>query len=121
MAVPAKTVRWLATRKKLAKVSARKITLAGGDNAAEGLFGTMRQTMRRFGGTRSGKDRWNSINALSGAALVRRAGLDAILEAHRQYRMALDLGHVVLPARDAYRVESLHWLPANLDTEAAED
>ena len=94
-----------AQRKLLKTPGARKATVLAGDQAAEGFFGTTKNTMTRFNlkGRACGKK--GHVNFLSSAWLLREPGLDAVLKALRLHRLAVQ---DTVPPRLAYEDDS--WL-----------
>jgi hypothetical protein len=67
--------------------SAKNVNLLGGDNAVEGLFGAITNGMSRTNlkGRRAGENA--HVNQLSTAWLLRRPGLDSVLEALKVHRV----------------------------------
>ena len=82
-----------------------------GDNCAEGMLGCVKQCLRRMQGVgRRGGDKMRSVTALAAAYLHRHPGVLQVLQAHRQYRFALEVGVAGLSSRDAYQLEKVGWL-----------
>jgi hypothetical protein len=73
-------------RRHVASSSTGAVTLLGGDNAVEGLFGALTNGMSRTNllGRRAGANA--HINQLSTAWLLRQPGLDSVLKALQRYR-----------------------------------
>ena len=93
------------------KETQKDFVLPGGDNAAEGLFGHLKTALRRVQNIgRGGGEATRTVQALAGAALVRRPGYQAILDAHSAYRRALITGVVQLSPSDAYDASKCQWL-----------
>ena len=90
------------------------LTLPAGDNAAEGLTGNLKNTMRRlgnFGLNTSPAACKKNVQALASAALLRNAGLNSVLTALSLYRIALSRGDINLSPKDAFDVSSCSsWL-----------
>ena len=64
------------------KETQKDFVVAGGDNAAERLFGHLKTALRRVQNIgRGGGETTRTVQALAGAALVRRPGYQAILDA----------------------------------------
>ena len=60
-----------------------------------------------------GKDSKSSTKTLqahSSAALLRAAGLDRVLDAHRRYRLRLMTGDLGVSSSQAYKLNNLNWL-----------
>ena len=96
-----------------ASSSPRYYTLAAGDNAAEATLGIIKQSMRRMqmvGRCNASKAELRSVQALAGAALARRAGLQIVLESLAAYRYALVTGELQTSPMDCYKAEKLPWL-----------
>ena len=97
-------------KQRLAKQTSRDFTLAAGDNSCEGLLGNVKASMRRLQSVgRGGSEAVKTVQALSAAALHRHPGLAAVLDAHRQYRVALEAGMKLSP-RHAWDVDKCAWL-----------
>ena len=84
-------------RGKLAAESARLFKVPAGDNAAEGVLGNLKATLRRSGGAgKKRSDSKRSIDALAASSLLRQPGVEAIKDAHVEYRKAALSGHLGL-------------------------
>ena len=113
-----KTTRMLRARTKGKNPSVREtalyFTLSAGDNAAEGITGHLKNTMRRLGNVgrnTSPATCKKNVQALASAALLRNAGLNSVLTALSLYRIALSRGDINLSPKDAFDVSSCSsWL-----------
>ena len=107
-----------AGRGKLAAESARLFKVPAGDNAAEGVLGNLKTTLRRIGGAgKKRSDSKRSIDALAASSLLRQPGVEAILDAHVEYRKAALSGHLGLSPSQVYDPNSLTWLFVDADSE----
>ena len=96
---------------RLTKETQRHFTLPAGDNTAEGVFGTVKHSMRRLQSTgKRTSDKMRAIQAQSAAALTRNSGMAAVLHAHKTFRKDGLQGKLGITARDAYNVEKCTWL-----------
>jgi hypothetical protein len=84
--------------------------VVAGNNAAEGAQGHINNTLRRLG-QKAGPNLNATIGSLAAAALLRRPGFDAVLEAVNLYRDDLLKGDLKVNPKDAF---SKHpkWLPS---------
>ena len=84
------------------------------DNVAESRLGAVKRIMGRTGllGHFNVSSSWNEIHVLSSAHLTREPGLQVMLNALRNYRLACSSGQVKTSPRDAFVADSLAWLPA---------
>ncbi|CAK0800901.1 unnamed protein product [Prorocentrum cordatum] len=113
-----KTTRMLRARTKGKNPSVRETalysTLSAGDNAAEGITGHLKNTMRRLGNVgrnTSPATCKKNVQALASAALLCNAGLNSVLTALSLYRIALSRGDINLSPKDAFDVSSCSsWL-----------
>ncbi len=83
--------------------------LVGGDNAAEGQTGHIKNTMRRLGNVRrfnSSESASENVQALAAAALLRNAGFKSVLAALKQYRLACSVGTISAAPKDAFNMET---------------
>ena len=97
---------------KVVSESARQFTAAGGDQVAEARLGAVKNSMRRASllGRLNTTPTRKKIHVLSAAHLVRCPGLEAIMRALRNYRLACSSGQVAISRRDAFNAERLKWL-----------
>lgn len=96
---------------RLAKETQRHFTLPAGDNSAEGVFGTVKNSMRRLQATgKKTSDKMRAMQTQSAAALTRNSGMSAVLLAHKNFRKDGLQGKLGTSARDAYNVEKCRWL-----------
>lgn len=80
---------------------------------AEGCLGTIKNGMRRMGMVGRGNAKiaeTRSMQSMSSAALVRKAGLSTVLEALCAYRLALASGQLGLAPGDAFDATKCLWL-----------
>ena len=64
---------------------------------AEGVLGNLKATLRRSGGAgKKRSDSKRSIDALAASSLLWQPGVEAILDAHVEYRKAALSGHLGL-------------------------
>ena len=79
--------------------------LVAGDNSAESTQGHIKNTLRRVGnvGRHNTTELKKAVQTLSGAALLRRAGLASVLDALRRYRVALTSGAAQMAPKDCFR------------------
>lgn len=90
--------------------------MASGDNAAEGVIGNLKNTLRRIGGTGKNKgDYRRAIDALASSALLRKPGIATILAAHVQYRKAGLTGELGISPKKFYEPSACDWLFADPD------
>ena len=83
--------------------------LVGGDNAAEGQTGHIKNTMRRLGNVgrfNSSKSASKNVQTLAAAALLRNAGFKCVLTALKQYRLACSVGTISVAPKDAFTMET---------------
>ena len=107
-----------AGRGKLAAESARLFKVPAGDHAAEGVLGNLKTTLRRIGGAgKKRSDSKRSIDALAASSLLRQPGVEAILDAHVEYRKAALSGQLGLSPTQVYDPNSLTWLFVDADSE----
>ena len=95
--------------------------LVAGDNSVESVQGRIRNTLRRVGnvGRHNASETKKAVQTLSGAALLRRAGVASVLDALRRYRVALSAGVVQMTPRESFRAESCVWAVAEEKGEAS--
>ena len=106
----------LAPCSKLARECRRHFSVASGDNAAEGVIGNLKNTLRRIGGTGKNKgDYRRAIDALASSALLRKPGIATILAAHVQYRKAGLTGELGISPKKFYEPSACDWLFADPD------
>ena len=103
---PAKTKKFLDEQshgqRKGAKKYQKHYCVAGGDNAAEGIFGHISNVMRKTNSRgRRAKPPMRTLQAQSSAALLRRPGFLNVLRAHAQYKEALLTGRLGVSANHA--------------------
>ena len=100
--------------KKVAAEYKKHFRLAGGDNAAEGVFGHISNMLRKTNSKgRNAKAKMRTLLAQSSAALLRRPGFLSVLQAHKEYREALLTGALQVSPSNAYKLEHAKWLHAD--------
>ena len=86
-------------------------TVPAGDNSAEGIFGTVKNSMRRLQATgKKTSDKMRAVQTQCAAALTRHSGMSAVLAAHKTFRRNGLQGKIRIGPRDAYNVEKCSWL-----------
>ena len=102
------------------KENSRFFILTAGDNSAEGTTGHLKNTMRRVGNLGRNNvtvGEKKNIQALAAAALYHKAGFESVLEAVKEYRLALSAGTVPLAPKNAFDDKSCGvWLFAHMDS-----
>ena len=105
--------------KKVAAAYKQHYRVAGGDNAAEGVFGHISNMLRKTNSKgRNAKAKMRTLLAQSSAALLRRPGFLSVLQAHKEYREALLTGALQVSPNQAYNLKHAKWLHAD---DGAED
>ena len=95
--------------------SGRRLSMPKLAEQAESTLGHVKGAQRRLGNIgrmRSHKKEQRSVEALAAAALYRKAGVDTVLSALRDYRLACTDGRVSVPPKDAFKPEHCAWLYA---------
>ncbi|CAK0857626.1 unnamed protein product, partial [Prorocentrum cordatum] len=85
--------------------------LVAGDNSAESTQEHIKNTLRRVGnvGRHNTTELKKAVQTLSGAALLRRAGLTSVLDALRRYRVACTSGAVQMAPKGCFRAGLCKW------------
>lgn len=100
--------------KKVAAEYKKHYRIAGGDNAAESVFGHISNMLRKTNSKgRNAKAKMRTPLAQSSAALLRRPGFLSVLQAHKEYREALLTGALQVSPSNAYKLEHAKWLHAD--------
>jgi hypothetical protein len=88
--------------------------LVAGDNAAEGITGHVKNTMRRLGNVgrfNTKQAPMKNVQTMAAAAILRRAGLHTVLDALKQYRVACSSGSVKVAPQGAFSMDCVKtWL-----------
>ena len=87
--------------------------ICAGDQGAESAFAHIKNTMRRLGNIGRFKTQnatRKNIETLAAAALLRKPGVDTVLDALATYRHAGLDGSLQLSSKEAYNMEKLWWV-----------